>query len=223
MTEKLQHELDPSSPNSDYINRLESVKTSQAVTEEQTTDPNPFDPGSLVLDQSYLRDNVAKKVLLEVDVRRPGKDEFFRVHPERTFRLGPVAIISNRDDRTTYIVDPTLARSANLQHTTAILYTCINVDGVLFLWPVTVPGSSGGSVLAWHTSAVVATEKAMKNWIKLVPDLKAKNYVAFIAQGDIPEPEWPPLTMGDIVKLALKERHIKDYEHPVLRRLRGIL
>jgi hypothetical protein len=186
-------------------------------------DPNPFDPASLVLDQSYLRDSVAKKVLLEIEVRRPGKDEFFRVRPEAAYRLGPVAIISNRGDPTRYIVDPALARSANLQHTTAILYTCINIDDVLFLWPVTIPGSGGGSILAWHTSAVTATQRAAENWIKLVSDMRAKNYVAFVAQGDIPEPEWPPLTMGEILKIALKDRYIKDYEHPVLRKLRGIL
>ena len=198
---------------------IEGTSPVQPIAE----DPDPFDPASLVLDQSYLRDSVAKKVLLEIDIRRPGKDEFFRVHPEAGYRLGPVAIISNRDDRTIYILGPDVARNTNVQHITAVLYTCINIDGVLFLWPVTVPGSGGGSTLAWHTSAVTAAQKAAENWIKLVPDMKAKNYVAFVAQGDIPEPEWPPLTMGQILKIALKDRYIKDYEHPVLRKLSGIL
>jgi hypothetical protein len=29
--------------------------------------------------------------------------------------------------------------------------------------------------------------------------------------------------MGEILKIALKDRYIKDYEHPVLRKLSGIL
>jgi hypothetical protein len=187
---------------------------------ERSPAPDPFDPANFVLDQSYLHDSVSQKVLLEVNMRKPARDEFFRVHSDPSYRVGPVATI--KDDRTDYIIDPALAKRAKIQHTVSTLYTCINIDHELFLWPATVPGSGGGSILAWHTSAITAATTAMTQWIKLVSDNNAKRYDGFVAQGELDEPEWPALTMAEILKLAFRDRHITDYDHPVLRKKRGI-
>jgi hypothetical protein len=122
MTEKLQHEPDPSSPNSDHINPLESIErpSSQAVTEEQARDPNPFDPASIVLDQSYLKKAAAERVLLEVNVRKPKEDEYFRVHPDALFSLGPIAIITANEGREFYVLDPNLAKAEKLKLSTPV-------------------------------------------------------------------------------------------------------
>jgi hypothetical protein len=216
------------SPNSDHVNRLEPVPEREllqpTIGEQAESDPDPFDPAKLVLDQSYLKEAAAQKVWLEIDVRRPGVNEFFRVRPEAAFRLGPIAFISNQAERgAIYALDPALARSVKkLKHTIAVLYTCMNVDGDPFLWPVTVPGSNGGSILAWHTSAVEGAQRAMMHWITLDSNQRTKRYDARDAEGEIPEPDWPPLTLSEMLKIALKDRFIKDYDHPVLRRARGI-
>jgi hypothetical protein len=188
-----------------------------------STAPDPFDPASIILDQSYLKERAAARTLLEVVVRKPKDDEFFRVHPEAEFSLGPIATIKANEGRETYILDPNLAKTEKLKHAIVTFHTCINVDGVLFVWPVTVPGSSGRSINAWHSSAVKAMELAKTKWIKLVVNEKADNYEAFSARGEIAEPDWPPLTFKEILKLALKDRYITSRDHPVLQKKDGIL
>jgi hypothetical protein len=50
----------------------------------------------------------------------------------------------------------------------------------------------------------------------------AGQYVPYIAAANLPEPEWPDdLTMGDYLRLAFKDRFVKDTDHIVLRKLRG--
>jgi len=41
------------------------------------------------------------------------------------------------------------------------------------------------------------------------------------AHGKLGEPEWPELSMGELLKIAFKDRYIDSYDHPVLKRLRG--
>ena len=38
---------------------------------------------------------------------------------------------------------------------------------------------------------------------------------------DLGVPKWPELSMEQILKIAFKNRHITDLNHPVLRNLRG--
>jgi hypothetical protein len=96
------------------------------------------------------------------------------------------------------------------------------VDGIIFLWPITVPGSSGRSPNAWHTSAVKLKQQAELKWVKRVVNEKAGNYEAFLALGEIAEPEWPELSFKEILKLALKDRYITSRDHPVLQKKDGI-
>jgi len=207
------------------INRLaeQTLPTTETYDSGESPSPDPFDPASIVLDQSYLREQAAARTLLEIVVRKPKEDEFFRVHPDAEFRLGPIATIKANEGRETYILNPNLAKAEKLKHAIVTFYTCINVDGTLFVWPVTVPGSSGRSINSWHSSAVQAMEMAKIKWIKLVVNEKAGNYEAFSARGEIAEPDWPPLTFKEILKLALKDRYITSRDHPVLQKKDGIL
>ena len=40
-------------------------------------------------------------------------------------------------------------------------------------------------------------------------------------QAQMTEPEWPEMTLGQILELAFKTRYIKTLDHPVVRRLLG--
>jgi hypothetical protein len=63
--------------------------------------PNPFDPASLRLDQSYADTVGIKKLLTNVPVHKPYRQEFVR------YRLTPAAIIEVKEDRE---VTPNVAR-----------------------------------------------------------------------------------------------------------------
>ena len=37
----------------------------------------------------------------------------------------------------------------------------------------------------------------------------------------LPEPEWPELSLRELLRIAFKDKMIDDLGHPVLRKLRG--
>src|SRR5271167_2141406 len=87
---------------------------------------NPFDPASLRLDQSFADTIGVKKLLTTVPVRKPGKQDWFRVHPDPSYRLTPAAIIEMKEDRETYLVTPNMASELPGEFHVATLYTTIN-------------------------------------------------------------------------------------------------
>ena len=102
--------------------------------------PDPFDPASLRLSQSFAASLGVKKALLAVPVRKPDKSWFVRVHPDETYRL-QTAVIELKEDRETYLVAaplwPSLATEATFSP--RALFAAMNRQGVVFLWPIRLP------------------------------------------------------------------------------------
>ena len=71
---------------------------------------NPFDPAALRLDQTFTDGTAVKKLLTTIPVRKPGRQDWVRVHPDPAYRLSPTAIIELKDDRETYLVTPAIAK-----------------------------------------------------------------------------------------------------------------
>ena len=46
-------------------------------------------------------------------------------------------------------------------------------------------------------------------------------YEVHTTQAEIGDPTWPTQDFGELLRIAFKDRHIKDLDHPVLQRLRG--
>jgi hypothetical protein len=127
---------------------------------------DPFDPAALRLDQSYVETAGVKKLLTTVPVRKPNRHEFVRVNPDPVYRLSPAAIIELKEDREIYLVVPHVAAQIPGEFVSATLYTAINRQGVLFVWPVKLPASVGKHN-PWHRSAAEAAERAMKMWVRV--------------------------------------------------------
>jgi hypothetical protein len=169
---------------------------------EQVTVLNPFSPENLRIDLNFTE----------------GQD-FIRVHPSPDFRLA-VAIIELRDDRESFLVPPSIARDIPGEYLTVTMHTCINRQGVLFLWPVRLPGADGRQ-LEWHRSAAEAAEMAMKRWVRIKSNMSLGAYEVYEASATIPEPAWPDLTFDQMLAIAFKGRLVDSFDHPVLKRLRG--
>ena len=73
-------------------------------------DPDPFDPAALRLAPDFEAVGV-KRVIVAVPVRKPGKQEFVRVHPDEDYRL-ETGLIELEEERETYLVHPRPARGA---------------------------------------------------------------------------------------------------------------
>ena len=182
--------------------------------------PNPFDPERLRIDLSFAEGVGVKKALVTVPVRKSNGQDFIRVHPDPSFRL-PVATIELKDDRETYLVLPDIARDIPGEYVMSTMHTCISRTGVIFLWPVRLP-SPDGRQLAWHHSAKVAAEMAMKRWIRVKSNMSLGAYDIFEASCTIPDPEWPDdVTFLKLLEIAFKGRLVDSLDHPVLKRLRG--
>ena len=174
----------------------------------------------LRLSQNYQELIGVKKALLTVPVRKPDRQEFFRVNPDKD-RCLETAILELRDDRESYLVDPEFWSELSGEIIPKILFTTINRQGVLRLWPIRLPGEDG-RLDAWNQSALEAAEIAKKKWIRLASKISLGAYEVFEASGDLPEPEWPDVSFQKILEIAFKDHFISSMDHPVIGRLRGI-
>jgi hypothetical protein len=69
----------------------------------QTNEDPSFDPARLRLSQNFSESVGVKKALLTVPVRKPGRQDFVRVHPDEDYRL-ETAVVELKDERETYLV-----------------------------------------------------------------------------------------------------------------------
>ena len=100
------------------------------------------------------------------------------------------------------------------------LFTAVNRQGVLFLWPVNLPGPDG-KTLDWHRSMLEAAQMATTKWVRVQANMGLGAYDVYEALGELPEPEWPELQFSEILRTAFKNRFIDTLDHPILRKLRG--
>jgi hypothetical protein len=185
-----------------------------------TSAPNPFDPASLRLDQNFADTIGVEKLLTTVPVRKPNRQDYVRVHPDKAHRLSPAAIIELKEDREVYLVKPDMAKELPGEITVAALYTAINRQGVLFVWPVRLPGTDGKHN-EWHRSAAEAAELAMSKWVRITANMSLGAYEIFEATGELAEPTWPDLPFEEILKIGFRNHIVDGPNHPVVQRLRG--
>jgi hypothetical protein len=195
----------------------------QACEPKPEAGPDPFDPAALRLSPDFNASIGVKKVLLTVPVRKPDKAWFVRVHPDSAYRL-QTAVIELKEDRggETFLVAqalwPVLATEATFSP--RALFTAVNRQGVVFLWPVRLPRSDGRHD-EWSRTALEAANMAMKGWVRVVANMGLGGYEVFESTGPLPQPEWPDRPFRELLRIAFKDNLIESQDHPVLRRLRG--
>ncbi len=62
---------------------------------------------------------------------------------------------------------------------------------------------------------------AKEHWVRVQSNMSLGAYDIFQAGGNIPGPEWPEVTMEEILQIAFRGRYIDSLDHPAIRRLRG--
>lgn len=193
----------------------------RSVSQPRPTPPDPFDPASLRIGSDYASGLGVKKVLLTIPVRKPSKTEWFRVRPGDEWRLETTIFEAEGLDRTTYIVAPSLREEFGANLSAAVILTCVNRAGDVFLWRVKLPGPDGRAN-PWTESALGCAGEAVNSWCRMVANMGAGNYDLFTSTAGWPEPKWPDVEFPAVLKIAFRDRLIDSADHPVLRELRGM-
>jgi hypothetical protein len=188
----------------------------------ETKLPDPFDPANLRLSQSFTETAAVKKLITTVPVKKPARQDFIRVHPDPACRENFPLVVLKQDKETYLVVNPLVQVLANEIETTT-LYLASNRQGVVFFWPVRLPTPDGRDFDAWR-SAREAAELATHNWIKLQWSSSLGAYETFEAVNQSVQPEWPTdLGYWELIRIAFKDHIITDLDHPVVKRLRGLV
>jgi hypothetical protein len=178
-----------------------------------------FDLAGLRLSQNFHETLGVKKAVVTVPVRKPGRQDFIRVHPDPAFRL-ETAILNLKEEREAYLVSRELWPALANEITPMVLVTVVNRQKVVSLWPIRLPGADG-RLDDWNTSALDAAQMAQSRWVRVMANMSLGAYDVFEATGDIPEPEWLELSFEELLRIAFKGRFIDSLDHPVVQRLGG--
>jgi len=197
-------------------------------TEVASNSDVPIKPQSIFSDLDKLRLSVGStvfggttEILSKVPVRKPQKQEFVRVHPDQRMMLA-TAIYEDKQEREFYFVSPNMMSAMLGETTPVILVTAINRQKVSFLWPIKIANDNGNGN-AWQDSAQQGCEAAKKTWVRLSADMSLGAYRIWAAQGELSEPEWRPEPLNELLEIAFRGRVIENDDHPVVKRLRGLV
>jgi hypothetical protein len=183
---------------------------------------DPFDPDALRLNQNFTDGAAVKKLLTTVPVRKPHPQDFVRVRPDPDWRLTPVGILELKEDREVYLVRPLMTVELGNEAATATLFTAITRQGTLFLWPVKLPRPDGRKD-EWNRSLHEGAELAMGSWLRVRANMNLGAYEFMTALNGLPDPVWPQLTFQEVLRIAFRDRIIDTPDHPVVKRLRGLV
>lgn len=191
------------------------------LSDEQNL-PDPFDLDALRAAPD-LDDIAVEKILTTVPVKRPGRDQFFRVHSGSEFTLDTYVLEHESDmDHTTYLVAPSLWPQLADHLRKVRLFTAIDKRGNVFLWPAKLPTADGNaSARSWQQSALHAAEQAKTLWVKIQGNKPIGAYDIIVAKGDLGDPSWPDHSLQELIKIAFRDRFIESLDHPVVREING--
>jgi hypothetical protein len=198
------------------------VIESEAPPDESTTTPaappDPFDITKLRLDQSFVESAGVKKLLTTVPVRKPNPQDFVRVHPSPEYRAA-LAVIELKEDREIYLLTPQIARELPGEFMMVMMFTTINRQGVVHLWPARLPAPDG-RIMEWHRSALDAADMATRRWVRVRSNMSLGAY-EIIEAATTAEPEWPAVPFQELLRIAFRDRLVDRLDHAVIKRLRG--
>jgi hypothetical protein len=183
---------------------------------------DPFaDLASLRIAPAFVEAAGVKTLRTTVPVRRPSAQDFVRVHAAPEYREN-FAIIELKDDREDYLVMPHVVPLLSTEVVYKTLFTAINRQGIVFLWPVRLP-SVDDKPNQWWLSAREAAERAVNTWVRMKANMSLGAYEITVAEGEMADPAWGRLeSFADLLRIAFKGRLISDTDHAVIRRLRGL-
>ena len=144
--------------------------------------------------------------IISIRVRRPAKKDFIRAH--RTYQF-TAYIIEDEDE--TYYVAPSmrqLLKDEDVPMRKVVLVPYINKRRSIFLWAITTT-----EIEDWHATAMKAVQVARERWIRIASKKETTSYIYRVAKRDYGEPEWPALSLNEMLDLAFGNRYVDSPNH----------
>ena len=195
-----------------------SITLSEEMLSGANGGPDPFDPASLRLSQDFAATAGVEKLLTRVPVRKPERHEFVRTHGSADHRLD-IAMVELKADHEFYLLMPVVAAALPGEWQPYRLFTTINRQGVVFLWPCRLPDTERPN--PWHETLLEAADLARSNWIRVSANMHLGGYEIARAVGELPEPVWPPHAFRKLLEIAFGKKLVTDLDHPLVGRLTG--
>jgi hypothetical protein len=152
----------------------------------------------------------------------PGKNEFFRTHPE--FRPAiPLVDLEVGMDRHFFAVSDEMVEALagiGITVTNHTLYLTVTPRGAVRIVPIRHPGADG-NLNEYHRTKEIGLLDGIKQWVRLFTDQENKVYKVFPAPaGRFADPIWPDLKHAKIFRLAFRDkgRLVDSVEHPLFKK-----
>ena len=213
------HNQISSKPTVDQTDSSKSLKESPETTPKQSGEStgSSADFSRFRLSQNFGNVSGVKKQLTTVPVRKPNKTQWVRVHPEK--KMDAMLLKYGEKDEDLYFVEPELQAEVEQLARAHRLVLAIDRQGDPFLWPIVIPNETDS--LGWHVSAMEAASNAELEWTKIQANKNIGAYEILFAEGDLEDPEWPELSLDELLEIAFKNKIINRPDHLVLLQLRG--
>jgi hypothetical protein len=178
-----------------------------------------FDLDALRLPQNFGESLGVKKLITRIPIRKPNKTEFFRVRIGEEGRY-QTTILEIKEESETFLLAQSVWNVIPELVRPAVLHVAIDRQNNLFLIPVLLPGPDGRRN-PWHQSLAEVVAAAEKHWVRSVANKAVGAYDLLIAQANLTEPDWPELSLCEIIETAFRDRLIQSADHPVILQLLG--
>ena len=189
--------------------------------DEELAKASPFDLS--LFEISEEEEDLARAEGAQITVGRPGKQRFFRCHPD--FRMSAfVLTIEDGIDRKAFLLTKPIAQTLKpgeyQQRELRLLTTNF---GELILYPLGLASDVGNK---WTASAREAVARAQSEWVRMAADRTMGQYFARAAEDQalMGEPKWP----DDISKETIIEKAfgadsiITSLDHYAMQKLAGL-
>jgi hypothetical protein len=186
------------------------------------------DPYDLEAIRAIPNPHIETQKLQLVSVKeRPGRHQFFRVHPDPAYSTEWYTLTyeSETSDRAIYWVAPALWSALEGHIMRVRLYTCVDRQKNVFLWPCKMPDDDSNSTARkWAQSRLQAAEKAKQLWVRIQGNKVQNAYEIVEAQANLGDPVWPDKSLRELIELGFgDEKTITTLDDDVIKKLYGAL
>jgi hypothetical protein len=155
-------------------------------------------------------------------LRIPGKNEFFRTHPDFRPVIPIVDLEVGMEKQFFAVTDGMREALATIgigvsDHT---LYLTVTARGAVRIVPVR-HADTDGEQNEYHRTKEIGLRDGIKRWVRLFTDQENRCYKVFSAPaGRFADPIWPELSQAKIFRLAFRDkgRLIESVEHPLFKK-----